>query len=247
MPRVFGTLMEAWGMPVGDKAIHNEGLAPCIRNETLEVKTRYCTEMVAQDGCFDDNEFNVTRANVLHAGRKAREYEERYGIKPKIAQEHIDFIDEHGEPVSANPSMGYKRGERIRMRVSMLYDLTFSEHPAEARMARELQEIVAGESNRLLDDEVHHILEPLGIKPAVVDTYITHYVKSGRVSVERMAKTKNIPDTIRWALLMPPNHPRKMIEVVKFVQDHPLDVEEVKGRIEKDGLHVDSVWEDYGV
>jgi len=247
MPRVFGTFMEAWGMPVGDKAIHNEGLAPCIRWEALEVKTRYPTQMVAQDGSFDDEEFAVTRANTLHAGKKAQEYEERYGIKPKIGQRDIDFIDMYGEPMSANPRMGYKSGERIRILISTLPELAKSDDPTVAARAGGLYERVRIERNELLDDEVYRILVPLGIEMTIEDTYITHYIASGRVSVERKAHTLHMRDAVRWALLAPPDHPRKMERVVKFIREHPKTVEMVKAKIEADGLHVDPVWEEYNI
>jgi len=189
----------------------------------------------------------VTRANTLHAGKKAQEYEERYGIKPKIGQRDIDFIDMYGEPMSANPRMGYKSGERIRILISTLPELAKSDDPTVAARAGGLYERVRIERNELLDDEVYRILVPLGIEMTIEDTYITHYIASGRVSVERKAHTLHMRDAVRWALLAPPDHPRKMERVVKFIREHPKTVEMVKAKIEADGLHVDPVWEEYNI
>jgi hypothetical protein len=60
------------------------------------------------------------------------------------------------------------------------------------------------------------------------------------------ASTTEVADTIRWALIAPPNHPRKMAKVVKFIRKHQEIVNRVRQEISDDGLSMDSIWEEDG-
>ena len=241
---VYGRMARYFGVPEGDKAIRNKGLAECIIKESLENKIEYLREMVGEDGTFSGR-FGITRASTLHAGVKAKDYETRYGIKPKVTQEDIDFVLSKAEPMSEN--LCYGKGDRVRVRVSALSKLRWSEDEVIAEKATRIVEIIWQEKSRLLQDEVYHIIEPLGIRMTENPTYVTYYADSRRLSVEWIAKSSTKEDTIRWALLAPPNHPEKLEKVVEFLRNYPERAQKVRKRIEEDGLSPSAIWEDYDI
>ncbi len=241
---VYGRMARYFGVPEGDKAIRNKGLAECIIKESLENKIEYLREMVGEDGTFSGR-FGITRASTLHAGVKAKGYETRYGIRPKVTQEDIDFVLSNADPMSEN--LCYGKGDRVRVRVSTLSNLRWSEDEVIAEKATRIVDIIRQEKSRLLTDEVHYIIEPLGIRMTENPTYVTYYADSRRLSVEWIAKSSTKEDTIRWALLAPPNHPEKMEKVVGFLRKHPERVQKVRKGIEEDGLSPSAIWEEYDI
>jgi hypothetical protein len=246
LPKVLSPMARHWGIPRGDKAIHNKGLIESVINEPLEVKVTYLPPVIAEDGCFSGGRFTISRANVFHAGKKAERYREMFGIKPLVTQEHIDFVCEHGDDQDA--TLDYQKGETVRLCVKTIEGLEDSEDANVSRLAKDLLRIIDENPNRLLKDEVNEIIEPLGIKMTrEPQHHLAYYRGSGRLSLNSYASTKYVVDTIRWALIAPPNHPRKMIEVVKFVRKHQNTVNRVQQEISDDGLSMDSIWEEDGL
>jgi hypothetical protein len=244
-PMVFTGVMRFYGIPKGDKAIWNRGLHECLVNETPEMKIYYLEEMVPEDGCFSNGRFSITRGHVLHAGDKAKKYEREFGIKPVVTQEDIDFVIDHGDPMPEG--LGYEEGERIMLRITKLERMTKHPDPIIASRAKKLMRVVNDYPNRLLDDEARNILNPLGIFLEPRADSLIYYKGSKRLSAEWHLACNKIADNIRWALLAPPNHPRKMKKVVAFVKSHPKIVSEVKSRLEKEGLKIHPIWEVYGI
>ncbi len=245
LPMVIGALMRNWGVPEGDKAIRNMGLPLCIVKEPLEVKTYYLPEMVSQDGCFSKSAFSVDRCNALFAGKKGDVYRMEYGTEDVVGQEHIDLVRRFGKPLPAG--LGYDDGERIALRIKTLNDLSYSSNISVSSLAKDLMEIVEANPNRLLKDEVEYIIRPLGIGVTFDPEQLVYYVESGRLSVEWTSRTNGVDDAIRWALIAPPNHPRKMDAVVRFVLKHRAKTDIVKREITEDGMKINPLWEEYGI
>ncbi len=242
LPKVLSSMAEHWGIPRGDKAIHNKGLVESVIKEPLEVKVTYLPPVVSEDGCFSGGRFTITRANVLHAGKKAEKYRKMFGIEPLVTQEHIDFVCEHGNEQDA--TLNYQKGETVRLCVKAIKGLEDSEDANVSRLAKDLLRIIKENPNRLLKDEVNEILAPLGIKMKRAPRHLVYYRDSGRLSLNSYASTKDVVDATRWALIAPPNHPRKMAKVVKFVRKHQDTVNRVRQEISDDGLSMDSIWEE---
>jgi len=245
LPMVIGALMRNWGVPPGDKAIYNWGLHPCIINEPLEVRIHYLPEMVAQDGCFSRGRYQITRDHAIDAGRKKEAYRSLVDHVPELSAEEIELVKKYGKPIPA--SLGYGPGDRIGLTMRAIQDLAESEDRLVSETAQRLRQAAESTPNRLLDDEVHRIIEPLGIHMRVGPIKVQYFKGTGRVSVVSEAHTLKKEDALRWSLIAPPNHPRKMKAVVGFVQKHPEDVREIKAQIEKEGLKVHPIWEDYRI
>jgi hypothetical protein len=242
---IFGRAACFWGVPERDKAIRNLGLDESIRNETPENLILYIIEFVGEDGTFAARRFGITRASVLHAGDKEETYRELYGIEPKVTQDDIEFVISVSTKMRKN--LCYEKGDRVRVLVSDIEMLTKSADTQIAKKAKRIWEIAHRERSKLLQDEIEYIIKPLGINMTPNPTYITFYKKSRRLSVEWIAKTSRKEDTIRWAILAPPNHPEKLMKVVKFLQEYKEKVKKVKREIIKDGLQPHPLWEEYDI
>ncbi len=242
LPKVLSPMARHWGIPRGDKAIHNKGLVESVIKEPLEVKVTYLPPVIAEDGCFSGGRFTITRANELHAGKKAEKYREMFGIEPLVTQEHIDFVCEHGTPLKAD--LCYRDNDRVRLTVSELQDLSESKDLVDSERAGKLISIINENPNRLLNDEVHQIIRPLGIKMRHKPDHLVYYKQTERLSLKSRAATESVSDTIRWALIAPPDHPSKMAKVVKFIHKKPEKVKRIKEQILRDGLSVAKVWEE---
>ncbi len=245
LPMVIGALMEKWGVPPGDKAIYNRGLHDCIVTEPLEVKKHYLPEVISQDGCFTRGRYQITRDHVIDAGCKKEAYQKLLGHVPELSSAEIELVKTYGRPIPA--SLGYGPGDRIGLRMSVIQRLTESEDHLVSETAQKLQQAAMSIPNRLLDDEVHKIIEPFGIDMSIGPREVVFFKGTGRVSVVSEAHTKAKDDAIRWSLIAPPNHPRKMRLVAEFVRKHPEDVRRIKAQIEKEGLKVHPIWEDYRI
>ena len=242
LPKVLSSMAEHWGIPRGDKAIHNKGLVESVIKEPLEVKITYLPPVIAEDGCFSGGRFNITRAQVLHAGKKAERYREMFGIEPLVTQEHIDLVCKHGKVLGTD--LCYRDGDRVRLTVGELRDLSESKDLIDSERAGKLISIINENPNRLLSDEVNHIIRPLGIEIRHKPDHLVYYKQTERLSLKSRAATESVDDTIRWALIAPPNHPRKMVKVVKFIDKKPEKVKRIKEQILRDGLSVARVWEE---
>ncbi len=242
LPKVLSPMARHWGIPRGDKAIHNKGLVESVIKEPLEVKVTYLPPVIAEDGCFSGGRFTITRANVLHAGKKAEKYREMFGIEPLVTQEHIDLVCKHGTPLKAD--LCYRDDDRVRLTVSELQDLSESKDLIDSERAGKLISIINKNPNRLLSDEVNHIIRPLGIKMRHKPDHLVYYKQTERLSLKSRAATESVNDTIRWALIAPPDHPSKMAKVVKFIHKKPEKVKRIKEQILRDGLSVAKVWEE---
>ncbi|UCH05009.1 MAG: hypothetical protein JSW05_02295, partial [Candidatus Thorarchaeota archaeon] len=236
---------ENFGIPVGSKAIHNKGLDESVINAPLEVKVEYPREVVGEDGCFSGGHFSITRHNVLHPGDRTEAYRERFGIEPLATQKHIEFVCDRGKDQKA--TLNYKKGEVVRLKLSELEQLEKSEDVGKAMTAKELLRLINENPNGLLNDEIDNILDPLGIRMTLTCKGLYYYRPSGRLSIGYTAATKTVEDVIRWSLIAPPNHPRKMSAVVKFVEARMKYVDRLRNQIVDDGLNIHPVWEEYGI
>lgn len=245
LPRTLGALAEKFGIPRGDKAIHNHGLSEVIVKEDLNVKALYPREMVPEDGSVSIRGVSVTRHNVIHAGKHMKRYLEKFGIEPKVSQKHIDFICKHGEGRDAY--LCYEKDEVVEITIKKIEELIKSQDKNESDFAKELYRIAEQNPNRLLEDEVLKIMKPLGVTMKTEIRGVLYYRKSERVSIYSTATTKTIKDTIRLLLIAPPNHPRKMESAIKIVKSKPKWVESVKSQMIIDGLDVHESWERYGI
>ena len=165
-----------------------------------------------------------------------------FGIEPLVTQEHIDLVCKHGTPLEAD--LCYRYDDRVRLTVIKLQDLSESKDLIDLERAGKLISIINENPNRLLSDEVNHIIRPLGIEMRHKPDHLVYYKQTERLSLKSRAATESVNDTIRWALMAPPDHPNKMAKVIKFIDKKPEKVKRIKEQILGDGLSVARVWEE---
>jgi len=241
LPRLLGSMADYWGIPRGDRAIHNKGLHESIINETLETKTHYLRQMVPEDGSISRDNVSVTRHLVLHAGKRMEKYREAFGIEPLANHDHIEFVCEHGIPQPAY--LCYNAGDVIKLYISTLEELASEQEYS--KTARDLIQIIDKNDHRLLDDEVNKILRPLGIQMKDSPRFVLYYRTSERLAVCYPACTQTKRDAIRWVLIAPPEHPSKMDAAIELVKSNLNRSKQIAMQIEEDGLHIHRTWEEY--
>ncbi len=245
LPKVMSSLAEGFGIPRGDKGIHNHGLHESIIRERPEVKVHYLPEVVAQEGCVKGTAVTIVRHNVLHAGVKSEKYRQLFGIEPLVTREHVRLVRKKGEEI--DKGLTYEEGDVIELLMTRLAEFTKSENERIRRVAVELRNIVISNPNRLLGDERDHILSSFGIATDIRIESLYYYKGTGRLSVKSTLCTNGVMNAIRWMLIAPPNHPRKMEVAVKLLSERPYDVMKVKSEMARAGLTVSSVWEGLGI
>jgi hypothetical protein len=243
LPRTFGVLAEYWGIPRGDKAIHNEGLHESVITETPEFKVFYPKEMVPEDGSISGNSVSVRRHNVLHAGKNAEKYRNEFGIEPLVDQKHIQFVIDEGTP--QKEQLCYAKGEVVRLYCSKLEEIAEDKEDNKSHLAIDLLQIISENTNKLIADEKKHIMESLGVDLGVRENFVQYYPRTRRLSLCSTAVTKTKNDAIRWVLIAPPNHPSKMDAAIALITSDENRSQIIAERIEEDGLPLDPFWEGY--
>jgi hypothetical protein len=131
--------------------------------------------------------------------------------------------------------------------MSEIKELTESADENLADIAKKLLHIINTNPQELLNDEAEHILKPLGIQIEPKPECVYYYEDSQRLSVMWNIRIASKELVLRWALLAPPEHNRKMREVVKFVEKNKDKAKEVKSQLEKEGLPIHPEWRQYGL
>jgi hypothetical protein len=242
LPMAFGAMMKYWGVPEGDKAVHNKGLHEVIATEETQVKKHYLMEMVPEDGSISGRTISVTRHNVLHAGKKAKHYRETYEIVPVVTKEQIDFIRRHASPKAAY--LDYETGDVLELPMDTIRAIAGNSQHPQARTAREVLQVVHENPNRLLVDEEAEIAGALGIRMKRRVKSLLYYRESGRLSLCNESRTASVDDALRWVLIAPPDHFLKMAAASNLVNGSSSRVKRVTSEIERDGLSVHPVWRD---
>jgi hypothetical protein len=228
LPMIYGSMMKYWGVPEGDKAKQNRGFSDAVINTPIQKRLHYLPEVGAEDGCFSDRRFYIGRSHVIEAG--------------SFYDDLVKFIQNYGTGLKA--SLHYKTGERIQLRMSKIHELANNEDSDIQRKAKRIEELVSEQPNRLLNDEEKHILQPLGINVTTKPQRLLYSYKTGRVSIEWKTRTRSVNDSMRWALIGPPNHPEKMKAVHDFLKTRDKRMKDVSQQIRADGFEIHPLWND---
>lgn len=219
LPRPVGKAFIYWGFTVGDKPIQNERLVESVRNGTLESGRAYLEDLISEDGSFGHYAgFRWSRTIVLNPGSN----DAKYKLEPRFMQKEIDFLS------------GMENVRRDKVRGHIFIPISRIEEQSESEVARTVLSIVETKRSKLLDDEAT-LAKQLGIEIHIYAENITMYEGTGRISLKWVAKTKSNDDAIRWALLAPPNDPRKSDKVKSWLAERPDDVERVRRQLQKEG------------
>ncbi|TET07324.1 MAG: hypothetical protein E3J86_13555 [Candidatus Thorarchaeota archaeon] len=219
IPKPIGNAFIYWGFTSGDKPIRNERLSSIIREASMESYVAYLEDLISEDGCFDQsNGFRWSRTNVLKLGTT----DVKYKMESELSIDEIEFL------VKFKHTRRYSN--EVYVPITRLEN--YAKHPdeSESEIVEHILSVVEKNRSRLLDDEVS-LANKLGIEIHVYPEYITLYNETGRISLKWVATTERKDDSIRWALIAPPNDPRKNMMVQEWLILIPDDVARIKKQL----------------
>ena len=115
----------------------------------------------------------------------------------------LDLVRDEG--TDKDVGLNYKPGDVVVLTIKELENLEKTENSRLSKTAKELIQIVNDNPNRLLQDEVNKMIQPLGIEMNSGSVHLRYYRDSRRLSLVSSAATSTVDDTIRWVLIAPPN------------------------------------------
>lgn len=221
LPRPIGYAFIYWDFPTDDKAARNARLSRFIREGKDDDWKAYLRNLIPEDGSFNDRAgFQWSRSIVLNPGKQ----DAKYGLSPQVNKEQTDFIIENGRRDSKRKYIHLQLSEHLNNDAQFKSDIV-----------RSLESVIERNRSRLLDDEVK-LARNVGVKMRVYPESITLYEDTGRISIKWVATTKDIENTIRWFLLVPPNDIRKYETSKEWMSKRPDVVERVRRQLISEGL-----------
>ncbi|MDF1537437.1 MAG: hypothetical protein P1Q69_00835 [Candidatus Thorarchaeota archaeon] len=225
VPSPMGKVLEYWGVQPGNKSFHNTGLSPAVLGSSLEAALKYLEDLIPQDGSFS-SAFEWTRCIAIRGGREGIPY----GFESKISDRCVNLLKSH-----EYTKIDSKGNHRITIR--NLDTLLQNDNPEIAAIAEEIMSAVFNFPCNLILDE-KEIAERADIKVNEVPREVRYYPKTGKVTVAWVARTASVDDTIRWALLCPPNDVRKKFKVEKFLEKRKDAVERIMNELKSEGFEL---------
>jgi hypothetical protein len=225
-PKVMADVFRFWGFLQGDKSRDNRGLPKEIRLGSFEVCRNYTEQLFPEDGNFANTTASWSRTIELADNqREVREFLLKYGRR-KVTQVQGD----QRNYVTHSLSWG---------RIDQMMKDSRTSYSSGARV---LYDKVLGNPCRLIEDE-KQVVERLGVGIVLRPAQIKHSLKSDRVSVEWTARVASVKDLIRLALLAPPDHPRKLDSVVRWMAGRPRKVAQIMDDLKHEGLAARPEWD----
>ena len=225
-PSPIGKALQYWSLSPCDKTVQNAGFDPALIERSWRASGAFMEELIPQDGTVKSSRMSWTHSHALHPGNKIG----KFGVFPIISQEEANLIIEHGEP-----------GKNCR-RLSMgkLIELKGKSHQI-AQIAAELEKKILRNPNNLINDE-KRIAENLGVKVVVSPYSIRYHQKTGRVSVSWVARTANIHEAMKLAMVAPPNDVKKRKIMRASLKSKPDEVRRIHDEFADNGIDLKKWW-----
>ncbi|MBS3793438.1 MAG: hypothetical protein KGY80_00875 [Candidatus Thorarchaeota archaeon] len=182
-----------------------------------------------QDGTVSSNYIHWTHSNVLDAAEKA----EIYNIEPKVGEEEIELIKEHGTREEYSWVLSYMELQKLQK----------TESEEIRRVARNLWDTVIENPNRLVQDEVR-IVRRMGIEYSRMPYTIRYYTRTKRVSVAWTAVPDGILESVKLMILAPSNDVVKREKMRDILRERPEDVKRAKEYFAKKGIQFAEWWKE---
>ncbi len=223
IPKVMSDVLTHIGMIRGSKVSVNEGLVAEIFNSSIEEICDFFSQLMAEDGNFSGNSSTWTR-DVRISGPHLEKF--------KILIKNI------GRSKSFQPDDENPRSYDYHL-------LSWGELKKRARtgnfIATELMELIQTNRSNLLDDEIR-LIRKIGVRmiPEVRIVKWNHCTDT--ITVTWVARNASYKDTIKLILLAPPDHPRKLNYVEKYLSKRLNKVREVIEEMKDLGLQPNQIW-----
>ncbi|MHA1588220.1 MAG: hypothetical protein ACTSV9_05520 [Candidatus Thorarchaeota archaeon] len=225
-PSPIGKALQYWSLSPCDKTVQNSGFDPALIESSWRASGAFMEELIPQDGTVKSSRMSWTHSHALHPGNKIG----KFGVFPIISQEEANLIIEHGEP-----------GKNCR-RLSMgkLIELKGKSHQI-AQIAAELEKKILRNPNNLINDE-KRIVKNLGVKVVVSPYSIRYHQKTGRVSVSWVARTANIHEAMKLAMVAPPNDVKKRKIMRASLRSKPDEARRIYNEFADNGIDLEKWW-----
>ncbi|RLI53421.1 MAG: hypothetical protein DRP09_15755 [Candidatus Thorarchaeota archaeon] len=221
LPRPIGKAFIYWGFTTDDKSTQNRRLPKLLRDGSHREWKTYLRNLIPEDGSFNDVAgFQWSRSIVLNPGSQ----DSKYGLTPQLDSDHVAFIKANGRRDDKRGYIHLQISEKIRSKDRVKSDLTKS-----------FEAVIDANRSKLLDDEAN-LARNLGIRMRVYPESITLYEGTGRISIKWVATTRDLDNTIKWFLIVPPDDVKKYEHARRWMAKRVDDVERVKKQIESDDL-----------
>ena len=223
-PSIIGRMLARLGMPVGDKTLSRTGLPHFTKEASFPVICEYFRQMWVEDGNFNvDTEghrarFQWDRAVTFRDPSKATKYK----FESLASDTHITLASRHGDE---NQDEAF--GKTYTLTTGKLNKLCQTSDPEEALIATSLKELIKNNPPKLMEDEIA-LLAKLGVSTKKYVVEVNFYEGTGRLSALWTASTSTQKDTMRAALLTPPDDIEKLSAVMKWVfqqEERKQDIE----------------------
>jgi DNA-binding CsgD family transcriptional regulator len=225
LPAVIGKALLHLGLTPGNKTINNPGLFPSIFNFSWAALCAFLEELIPQDGTVKTNRIDWSHSHTLHSGTEK-------SFKSLISQEEVDFVIKNGTP--------YNKYRRLSM--GRLKKLTKSNNQRTSIIASKLLNHLYQNPNNLIEYEVE-IARILGIDLIKEPQSIFYHKRTNSITVSWSARTANINEAIKIAMIAPPNDVKKRKVVRKAILNNPDIVDGILSYYANRGIDVKKWWD----
>jgi hypothetical protein len=209
IPPIFGRILTRLGFPESARTLINRGLPDFILNGSIRTKCAFLEEYVPEDGSFDGKQFDISAAVVLHLPESDRE----------VPEEIIDFVIRNTERIvykNVDEETRYIR----RLYPGILKQIVKEESSMDSAFAETTQKLIEENPHKLLSD-LAEVCKSLGIQVSLKPQRLEYSEGSGRLSLIWRLRSQRRKDTMRWALLAPPNDVNKKGKVMQYISENP--------------------------
>ncbi|MBS3793911.1 MAG: hypothetical protein KGY80_03395 [Candidatus Thorarchaeota archaeon] len=223
-PTIVGRMLARLGMPLGDKALSCTGLPRFIKEASFPVICEYFQQMWVEDGNFSvvsegcRARFQWDRGVTFRDPSKATKYD----FQSLASDDHIALVRRHGDKHQDKTF-----GETSTLTLGKLNELCGTKETNETMNAKSLKELIENNPPNLMEDEIE-LLAKLGVSAKKYVVEVNFYEGTGRLSALWRALTCRQEDTMRAALLTPPDDMEKLSDVMRWVfqqEERKQDVE----------------------
>lgn len=240
---VVGRRLKTWGMPEGDKAIQQVNLPEYLFTAPPEIRRAYLEELIPEDGAFSVRKTGLKSGRfkwdrmfaLISPKRKVNMKNWLLDQSLEIEEFVYDFMSRFGTPKRKN-IQGISSLNYFELNWGTLQKLTKSKYKGNSQKALQFRNIIEQSHCKLIEDE-SRLAESLGIKVRTVITRILLHTKSRRVSINWRNETVDNINTIRFGLLAPPRHEKKLSAFKEWIKSRPHEeIREIIEALERDEM-----------
>jgi hypothetical protein len=225
-PSPLGMILQHWGMSPGDKTILNPSIFSWFFDFSWEALCAFIEDLVPQDGSVGRHSISWTHSLALQVGKKSK-----YEFSPKVSSNEIKLIIRFGNDEKHSRALAWGKLKNLRKH----------KEKEVADVAKKLWKTIRENPNNLINAE-QRIMEILGIKDHKTPGTIRYHKRSGRVSVAWNLYPKGLRETIKLAIIAPPNDVRKRELVRNLLSSQSRLVRQVQQELSKKRIRIHEWW-----